>query len=36
LLDAINDGCYAEMVKMLKTKEEVFIKELANQKKKEA
>lgn len=35
LLDAISDGCYKEMGKYLKKREEFFNKEIANFKKKE-
>ena len=36
LLDAINEGCYADMTVFLKKREEVFNKELNQWKKKEA
>jgi hypothetical protein len=35
LLDAINDGCYKEMSKFMKKREEFFNKEIAALKKKE-
>ena len=35
LLDAVNEGCYKEMGKFLKKREEFFNKEIANLKKKE-
>jgi hypothetical protein len=35
LLDAINEGCYKDMGKFLKKREEFFNKEIGNLKKKE-
>lgn len=36
LLDAINEGCYKEIGKFLKKREDFFNKEIANFKKKES
>ena len=36
LMDAIQDGCYKDMVKALKMREQFFQKEIAAQKKREA
>ena len=36
LLDAVNTGCYQDMIKYIKKREEFFNKEIAGMRKKEA